>query len=88
MTDKCCGWLAPPRMQEVRFQSKAGKILNYGKLSDTGGILCFCKNCHGKASGGNRWGSLGGNPTASKGACRLQQVQCLAAAPRLASARS
>ncbi len=45
--------------QEVRFQSKAGKVLNYGKLSDTGGILCFCKNCHGKVSGRASWASLG-----------------------------
>lgn len=52
-----CGCVALPALQEVRFQSKAGKVLNFGKLSDTGGILCFCKNCNGKASHGARWGS-------------------------------
>jgi len=35
-------------LQEVRFQTKSGRVLNHGKLSDTGGILCFCKHCGGK----------------------------------------
>lgn len=34
--------------QEVRFQTKSGKVLNHGKISEAGGILCFCKHCNGK----------------------------------------
>ena len=49
----------PACLQKVRFQSKAGKILNYGRLSEEGGIQCFCKQCNGKVRRRRRGGSTG-----------------------------
>ena len=34
-------------LQEVRFQTKGGKILNHGRLNEAGSITCHCKQCGG-----------------------------------------
>ena len=34
-------------LQEVRFQTKGGKVLNHGRLNEAGSITCHCKQCGG-----------------------------------------
>ena len=46
--------LGDPVPQSVRFQNKAGRVLNRGLLNERGTITCYCKQCSGGVAGAGR----------------------------------